>query len=175
MKKQRFWPSLKVDKNTPVPLHFQIACAISQEVQRQYSVQRGMRLPSEYQLAKHLSVSRGTIHKAYQHLLKDKIAVLKPSRRGLFVSPVMPGKIGASSFPTLGLVLPLAFKTYIDQGQFDTLDYLSGILDTASELGFSTTFITLPPPAENTARLQKWLDQMRSKLSGLMYLGGPVT
>lgn len=67
-------PSVQPDKNSPVPLYFQIAQGIS-EVIRSGELVPGQRLPNEFQLSEQLGVSRPTVRQAVHQLVQQGLLI----------------------------------------------------------------------------------------------------
>ena len=76
---------LELDRNSPVPLHFQVSSAIVKYV-HQRLVQPGTKLPAERNLATQLGISRITVRKAYEYLESQHIVESYKGRKGLFLT-----------------------------------------------------------------------------------------
>jgi DNA-binding GntR family transcriptional regulator len=72
-------PEIAVDRNSPVPLYFQIAEQFAAAIQRG-EIAPGERLDSEIRLADRLGLSRPTVRQAIQHLVNKGLIV---RRRGV--------------------------------------------------------------------------------------------
>jgi DNA-binding GntR family transcriptional regulator len=72
-------PEIAVDRNSPVPLYFQVAEQFAAAIQRG-DLTPGDRLDSEIQLADRLGLSRPTVRQAIQHLVNKGMIV---RRRGV--------------------------------------------------------------------------------------------
>lgn len=65
---------IQIHKSSPVPLYFQIAQAIREDV-RENNVPSGAKLMTEGQLARQLKVATGTVRQAMQWLAENLIVV----------------------------------------------------------------------------------------------------
>ncbi|RFU41784.1 GntR family transcriptional regulator [Actinomadura logoneensis] len=69
-------PALSVDRNSPVPLYFQVAQQLEAAI-RDGKVAPGERLENEVQLADRCGLSRPTVRQAIQHLVDKGLLVRK--------------------------------------------------------------------------------------------------
>lgn len=170
MKSSEFRPDIKLDNNSAIPLHHQIASCISKSIVRM-RVPAGTKMPAERTLSKELDISRITVHTAYETLVHDSILSLTPGGRTYVVSAKISGKYNFSSFPNIGIIMPWKMSSYINKENLSTLDYFAGVMDEAAESDFSTAFVALPEVGENPENIAEWASNIFSRLSGLIYLG----
>lgn len=169
-KSKKVIPAVKFDTESPVPLHYQLSMGIEGYL-RKHRFNAGSILVSERALAGNLNLSRNTVRKAYARLQEDEVIERKPGGRNIYVTEQFEKSYAQESYPTIGLVLTDKMAWLINNRKFEVLDYISGVIDTAGEFGFATTIIPLPPVDEPVEKLKGWFDNMRSHLSGLIYLG----
>ncbi len=74
-----YTPSINLDRNSPVPLYFQIAEPIAQMILSR-QLETGTRIEDELSMAKRLKVSRPTARRALQRLVDQGLVV---RRRGV--------------------------------------------------------------------------------------------
>ena len=163
-------PSVKFETDSPVPLHYQLSTGI-QEYLRENRCKAGSVLLSERALSDHLKLSRNTVRKAYANLQDDEVIERRPGGRNIYVTKKFEESYAGESYPTIGLVLSDKIAWLVSNRKLEVLDYVSGVIDTAGEFGFAATILPLPPIDEPQERLKDWFDKMRSRLSGLIYLG----
>jgi len=169
-KSKKIIPVLKVDPDSPVPLHYQLSMGIEGYL-RKYRLKGGAILISERALAEQLQLSRNTVRKAYSRLQEDNVIERKCGGRMVYITAQFEKTYSQESYPTIGLVLTDKVAWLIHNRKLEVLDYISGVIDTAGEFGFGTTMIPLPLVDESPEKLQEWFDEMRGHLSGLVYLG----
>ncbi|WP_442016871.1 GntR family transcriptional regulator [Paenarthrobacter sp. 2TAF44] len=75
---------IRVHKYSPVPLYFQIAEAISAEIQLNH-LNHGDKLKTERELARELGVSLGTVRHAFQRL-EDNHLVHRKQGSGTYIA-----------------------------------------------------------------------------------------
>jgi GntR family transcriptional regulator of arabinose operon len=163
-------PSIEFETDSPIPLHFQLSTGI-QEYLRKYRCKAGSVLISERALADYLKLSRNTVRKAYINLQEEKVIERRSGGRNIYVTKQFEESYAQQSYPTIGLVMPDKMAWLVSNRNLEVLDYVSGVIDTAGEFGFAATVLPLPPIDESTDKLEDWFDKMRSRLSGLIYLG----
>lgn len=83
IKRSEIWPS-ELDKNSPIPLYYQIEYILEREIRNGNFKQRE-KLPTEHDLVKIFSVSRSVIRQAIKGLL-DKGMVWRSPGKGTFVA-----------------------------------------------------------------------------------------
>ena len=76
--------SITIDKNSPVPIYFQIKQEIVTLIQNG-TYQPGDRLPTEMELCKQLDISRPTVRQAFQELINEGY-ITRQKAKGTFVS-----------------------------------------------------------------------------------------
>ena len=163
-------PVVEFEADSPVPLHYQLSTGI-QEYLRKHRCKAGSVLLSERALSDHLKLSRNTVRKAYASLQDDEVIERRPGGRNIYVTKKFEESYAGESYPTIGLVLSDKIAWLVSNRKLEALDYVSGVIDTAGEFGFAATIVPLPPTDEPQERLKDWFDKMRSRLSGLIYLG----
>jgi DNA-binding LacI/PurR family transcriptional regulator len=166
---KRFFPKLEIDKTSPLPLHVQLADVLKRSLIK-HRVMPGTALPSERKISDLLEINRNTVHRAYEQLVSEGLAEEINGRRGLFVADSAKNKY-RPSFPTIGIVMPASFSKFISMISQNGLNYLSGIIDRATELNHSTMIINLPDPDEHPDKIKIWVDSFISKLCGIINLG----
>lgn len=141
----KFNGSVALAKEDDRPLHLQLRRIIADEIKSQH-FPVGLKLPSERWFATKFEINRVTVRRAFEHLKEKGILKTHEQRSGVFVSPSARQKL-KDPFPTIGIVLPEKFSTYITRNEW-RLRYLDGIIDQANELGYATMMFQ-PPPIEN--------------------------
>jgi len=68
---------MRVEKNNPVPLYYQLAEQIRQRI-RSGELERGQKLPSELDLSKQSGVSRMTARQALSYLAREGLLTVRP-------------------------------------------------------------------------------------------------
>lgn len=165
-----FEPNLHLAEDSAIPLHHQIAEAVFKEIVK-LRVPSGTCIIPERMMAQKLNLNRSTVHKGYMKLLEDGVIEQRNGGRLYYISKDISSRYKISLFPSIGIVMPYKMSSYISSSNFSTLDYLAGIMDEASESGFSVTFIFLPSLNEEKRKIHEWAENLFSKLSGLIYLG----
>ncbi len=168
-KRKRFIPEIEIDKKSSLPLHIQLANILKSSLVRN-RVKPGTALPSERKISEHLDINRSTVHRAYEQLICEGLAEELKGRQGLFVASSA-RKRYRQPFPAIGIVMPVAFSEFINIGSRNSLSYLSGVIDRATELDHSTMILNLPPPDASPEKVRQWLDNHTSRLSGIICLG----
>jgi DNA-binding LacI/PurR family transcriptional regulator len=166
---KRFFPKLEIDKTSPLPLHVQLADVLKRSLIK-HRVMPGTALPSERKISDLLEINRNTVHRAYEQLVSEGLAEEIEGRRGLFVADSAKNKY-RPSFPAIGIVMPISFSQFISMSSQNGLNYLSGIIDRATELNHSTMIINLPDYDEHPDKIKIWIDSFISKLCGIINLG----
>lgn len=69
--------SLSIDKNSPVPLYYQLALVLEGAI-RSGALAPGTRLDNELELASRLRIARVTVRSALQHLVEAGLVVRTP-------------------------------------------------------------------------------------------------
>lgn len=69
--------SLPIDKNSPVPLYYQLALVLEDAI-RSGALAPGAKLDNELELASRLRVARVTVRSALQHLVEAGLVVRTP-------------------------------------------------------------------------------------------------
>lgn len=160
---------LTIDKASPEPYHLQLYNSLKQYIIR-HRLNAGTALPSERQLSITFELNRNTVHRAYQSLKDEGILATKPQSRGLFISENAK-EIYQPSFPCIGIVLTCSFSDFLSKGSKMGVKYLSGIVDRANELNFSTMIINLPHLSCSKQEIDKWREELIYRLSGIIYFG----
>ncbi|MEJ2599308.1 MAG: GntR family transcriptional regulator, partial [Anaerolineales bacterium] len=75
---------MKLDKSHPIPLYFQLAEILREQIQSG-ELNPGDRLPSERELNEQFGISRMTVRQALAYLTRDGVLVVKPGI-GTFVA-----------------------------------------------------------------------------------------
>jgi DNA-binding LacI/PurR family transcriptional regulator len=124
---------------------------------------------SERQIALKLGLDRTSVHRIYLKLIDD--GVLERLTGGRLYK--ITSKIIASSYNCIGIVLPMRFSEYIHATTYQQQRqrYYNGIVDRASDLGFATKPIYLPPANTPISDIKAFLAQELPKLTGLIHLG----
>jgi GntR family transcriptional regulator len=113
--------SITLDRNSPVPLYFQVAQQVELSIEAG-ALPRGTRLPNEIVLAQQLGVSRPTMRKAMEYLVGKGLVV---RQRGVGTRVVSP-KVRRS------LELSSLFDDLAAIGQRPTTQVLSNTIEDAS-------------------------------------------
>lgn len=168
---KRFIPEIIVDKNSPDPLHLQLANSISKSIVK-HRLKAGTALPYESWVAEEFSINRNTVHRAYGKLITDGFAQELNGRRGIFVADTAKKKY-MSPFPGIGIITSNNFSDFIYKSSQNSLAYFSGIIDRATETKHSAVFLHLPN-TQDTVEIQRWVDDTIPRLSGIVHFGrGP--
>ncbi len=152
--------SIALDRNSPVPLYFQVADQLEQAISTG-RLTPGMRLQNELELADQLGVSRPTMRRAMQHLV-DKGLVVR--RRGIGTRVVSP-QVRRS------LELTSLHDDLARDGQRPVTEVLKfGEISASAEVGAALSL------AEGSAvlmlvRLRSAMDQPIAKLTNYLPLG----
>lgn len=170
MHKKTFSPHITLDHSSPVPLHHQLAECIMREL-RQNRITAGTVIPPMLTLASDLGLNRDTVRKAYAALEEADVIRRSDGGRILYVSEEFIKSCSVQSLTAVGMVLPSRMESLLRSPGNPALSVVSGIIDGASDLGFSAMVVPLPEADDELARLSGWLRTMISKLNGLIYLG----
>lgn len=170
MHKKTFFPHIALDHSSPVPLHHQLAECIMRAL-RQSRVTAETAIPPMLTLAGELGLNRDTVRKAYAALEEADVIRRSDGGRILYVSDAFIKSCSAQSLTAVGMVLPSRMESLLRLPGNPALSVVSGIIDGASDLGFSAMVVPLPEADDELARLSDWLRTMVSKLNGLIYLG----
>ena len=165
-----FEPHVKLDADSPVPLHHQLSEGIMHEL-KQCRVPAGTVMPPILTLARKLHLNRDTVRKAYAVLEEREVIRRTPGGRVLEVTEMFARCNAESALSSIGVVLPERMESLLLQPNMTALRTVAGIMDGAADLGISAMVVPLPAAEDDVARLSDWLKSMLSKLSGLVYLG----
>ena len=129
----------------------------------------GKLMLSERQLALKSGLDRTSVHKIYLKLVDDGFLELLTGGRLYRIT----SKIIASSYNCIGIALPIRFSDYIHATNYPQQHqrYYDGIVDRATELGFATKPIYLPPPNTPISDIRTFFAQELPKLTGVIHLG----
>lgn len=166
---KRFTPEIALDKNSPDPLHLQLANSISKSIVK-HRLKAGTALPYESWIAEELKINRNTVHRAYEKLISDGFASELDGRRGIFVADSAKKKY-MPPFPAIGLVTSENFSDFIYKSSQTGLAYFSGVLDRATETKHSSIFLRLPSAEDKAEKIQQWIEDTVPRLSGIVHLG----
>lgn len=161
-----------IDKESAQPLHLQIAVSLRQNIIRN-RFKPGTAMPSERWLAEEFEINRNTVHRAYETLASEGLVEEKTGRNGLFIAAGAKGKY-KPPFPAIGIVMPSNFSEFVVTLSQNGINYLSGIIDRATEAIHSTMILTLPDVNERTETIEHWLEDNIPRLSGIVHLGSRV-
>ena len=164
--------NITLDRSSAEPLHIQLSAAL-----RRCILESGggtvRYLPSERSLCEALKLNRSTVHRAYEALLNDGV-VTGGTRRKLAVAP-QARRLLAGAFPSIGVLLPEQFSSYIDRNNGSALRYLRGVFDRAAELKCSVFMLQIPAPGTPEEEMRSFIDSNFHKLIGIIHLGGRTT
>lgn len=165
----QFDPLPELDRDSAIPLHFQLYKSISRSIVRQKPLP-GAKLPSERKLSEKLSINRTTVRKAYEQMLDAGLAEKRASRNGLFISEKALQK-SQRPFPVFGIVLPCRYSEFMAQSNQFGHQYLEGLIDQAVDLGYSIMMVHPPGPSEPPEKADRWIEHTLGRLSGIVHLG----
>lgn len=168
--RQIFEPHVKLDADSPVPLHHQLSEGIMHEL-KQCRVPARTVMPPILTLAQTLHLNRDTVRKAYAVLEEREVICRTPGGRILEVTEMFARGNADEVLAAIGVVLPERMESLLDLPNTTALKTVAGIMDGAADLGISAMVVPLPAADDDVARLNNWLKSMLSKLSGLVYLG----
>ena len=169
-RKECFEPHVKLDADSPVPLHHQLSEGIMHEL-KQCRVPARTVMPPILTLAQTLHLNRDTVRKAYAVLEEREVICRPPGGRILKVTEMFARGNAEEALAAIGVVLPERMESLLDLPNTTALKTVAGIMDGAADLGISAMVVPLPAADDDVARLNNWLKSMLSKLSGLVYLG----
>jgi DNA-binding GntR family transcriptional regulator len=89
-------PELSVDRNSPVPLYFQVATRLQQQIESG-EIPVGSRLENEVELAERLGVSRPTMRSAISYLVERGLLIRKRGVGTMIVHPKVRRPVELSS------------------------------------------------------------------------------
>lgn len=160
--------NIQLNKRSDEPLHIQLAAALQRHVLN--SSLQIRHLPSERSLCDQLNLNRSTVHRAYESL-RQKGVVRPCSNRRL---EIVPGarRILAGAFPSIGVLLPEIFSSYVERSSGAAFRYLKGIFDRAAEMGCSVYMLQIPPVETPEAEVLSFIESNFQKLIGIIHLGG---
>lgn len=166
---KRFMPEIAVDKNSPDPLHLQLANSISKSIVKN-RLKAGTALPYENWIAEQFEINRNTVHRAYGKLISDGFAQELNGRRGVFVADTARKKY-MPAFPAIGIVTADNFSDLVYKSSQNSLAYFSGVIDRATETKHSSIFLHLPNAEDKADKIQQWIEDTVPRLSGIVHLG----
>jgi GntR family transcriptional regulator len=149
--------SVTLDRNSPVPLYFQVAQQVERSIEAG-ALPRGTRLPNEIVLAQQLGVSRPTMRKAMEYLVGKGLVV---RQRGVGTRVVSP-KVRRS------LELSSLFEDLDAIGQRPTTRVLSNTIEDASAEVAELLGIPKGAPVISISRLRYALDQPIARLNNYL-------
>lgn len=164
-----FISSLSIDKESPLPIHVQLTDVFRRRI-IQNRMSPGTLLPAERLLAEKLQINRDTVHRAYETLIGDGFLTRPQGRRSILISEQAREKY-RPSFPAVGIMMPTGFASFVKLASRNTMTYLSGILDRATELGHSTIMLSLPAPDSSPAEVDAWMENFVGRTIGIIHLG----
>jgi DNA-binding LacI/PurR family transcriptional regulator len=167
--KKVFSPHIPLDKDSTVPLHIQLADAMTKDIIRN-RLEPGTVLPSERKLSDNLNINRNTVHRACEQLIIDGLVTKKTNSYGLFIAEDAK-RLYMPSLPAIGIITSVKFSEFISHSSQQGLKYLSGIIDRATEKNYSTFMINLPAPDMTISDTQAWLDDVVSRCCGIISFG----
>jgi GntR family transcriptional regulator len=85
--------TLKINKDSIVPLYFQLAEALREQI-RSGILQPGDALPSESELIQNFTISRGTVRQAFQLLSQEHLIERFPGRGSFVAGPKLSHDVG---------------------------------------------------------------------------------
>lgn len=165
-----YFPSISLDRKSPIPLHHQLAQKIKNDLQSK-RISAGTQLPPILTFAAKLKLNRDTTRQGYASLEKDNVLKRLPGGRRIIVSQDFEASYKQKYLPAIGIILPDKMESLLKDNSMTALEMVIGIMDTSSEMGFAATPVPLPQSNENFAKFNGWLNEMLSKLNGLIYLG----
>jgi GntR family transcriptional regulator, arabinose operon transcriptional repressor len=158
-----------IDKNSPEPFHLQLYKTLKKIIVK-HRLEAGCALPSERQLSNKFELNRNTVHRAYQTLQDEGFVSSRPGSRGLFISEDAKN-LYQPSFPCIGILLTCSFSDFVSKGSKLGMNYLSGVVDRANELNYSTMIVNLPHINTSKEKVLEWRNDLISRLSGVIYFG----
>ena len=128
----------------------------------------GTHLVSVRKMARKLGIAPQTMQKVYSRLESDGLIARRSGKRLWNLC----GQTEA--IQCFGIVLPTSFARYFQPGtEYGERHFrmYSGIVERASELGFSTMPLQLPPPDASGEQISTALWKIRRKCSGIVHFG----
>ena len=169
MAKQKYIPSVLIDKESTTPLHVQITEGISQEIFKDRPAP-GTPVISQRQFADMIEVNRITVNRAYKKLFDDGILIQPPKKKNIYIAPSAFDKV-RPPFPVIGIILPCPYSEFISTVDQTPQKYMSGLLDRTAEKGYAPMLLNPPPPGSSDDVTRRWLDDTISRLTALIHLG----
>ncbi|MDD2478615.1 MAG: substrate-binding domain-containing protein [Victivallaceae bacterium] len=160
---------ITIDKSSPEPLHLQLSKKLKNIIVK-HRLEAGYALPSERQLSEKFELNRNTVHRAYETLKDNGLLVSRAGSRGIFISEDAKD-LYHPAFPCIGILLTCNLSDFILKGSKMGLNYLSGVVDRASELNYSTMIVNLPAIGSTEEKVLEWRDNLVSRLTGVIYFG----
>ncbi len=169
MARQKYIPSVVIDKGSATPLHVQITTGISREIFKDRPVP-GTPVISQRQFADLIEVNRITVNRAYKKLFDDGILIQPPEKKNVYIAPSAFDKV-RPPFPVIGIILPCPYSEFISTIDQTPQKYMSGLLDRTVEKGYAPMLLNPPPPGSSDDATRRWLDDTISRLTALIHLG----
>ena len=161
------YSSIKLYRSSDEPLHLQLTKQLRRLA---LSSSAPSPLPSERSLCELLKLNRSTVHRAYETLLQEGV-VAATAKRQLEFLPGAKRRL-AGAFPSVGVLLPESFSSFIDWNNGSGLRYLKGIFDRAAELECAVFILQIPPPESSEKEVNAFIEGNFHKLIGIIHLGG---
>jgi DNA-binding LacI/PurR family transcriptional regulator len=161
--------ALSIDKESPLPIHVQLTEAFRRMI-IQNRMSPGTILPAERLLSESLQINRDTVHRAYETLIEDGFLTRPQGRRNILIAEKAREKY-RPPFPAVGIMMPTGFASFVKLASRNTMIYLSGIIDRATELGHSTIMLSLPPPDSCSSKIDEWMENFVGRTIGIIHLG----
>ncbi len=162
------YAELKLDKESPEPLHLQLSKELHRQIRLLQPNSRA-NLLSERKLSDLLVLDRSTTHRAYSELKKAGLLSQGPNKT-LCVAADARQKTRLP-FPNIGIIIPERFSDFIDRNSQVPMLYMRGIFDRAAELNISTLMVQLPPYDADEKHIRDFLSTVIGRLSGVIHLG----
>ena len=169
MDKNLILSEIKIDKSSPEPIHLQLYKSLKSTIIK-HRLEAGFNLPSELKIATVFELNRNTVRRACKTLEENGIALRRSKSCGLCVSRKAK-KFYCPSHPAIGIILGCSFSDFVSVGNKNSMKYLSGVIDRASQLNHSTMIINLPPLNTSRQKVIEWRDDLVSRLVGIIYFG----
>ena len=167
--KKMILSEVTIDRKSPEPFHLQLSRNLK-DIIAKYRLEAGYALPSERQLSYKFELNRNTVHRAYETLKDKGFVSCRPGSRGVFISEDAK-KLYQPSFPCIGILLTCSFSDFLSKGNRLGMNYLSGVVDRANELNYSTMIVNLPPLSTSNEKVLEWRNDLISRLTGVIYFG----
>ena len=169
MASQKYTPEILLDKESPTPLHVQIADGISREIFKSRPAP-GTPFVSQRQFADLISVNRITVNRAYKRLFDARILIQPPEKKSIYIAPTAFDQV-KPPFPVIGIILPRPYSEFVSSVDQTPLKYTSGLFDRCAEKGYAPMLLNPPPPGSDDEETRNWLDETISRLTALIHLG----